>query len=1001
MPRPKNEVQLQATVELDVAENGESASVTVARAQNGESWSANRIVELLRSREITEILPRDEIERRLKPLAAGKERTTTFDAAKAESPMPPKPERPVWTSYEIPEKVRAVAEQLLASAPVPTVTREVVTRVKKKKQVTTKPAFPFLPPRQKTVEVVERESRQERVYVDPTVEGSGWVEAGRKLAFIEAADPGVSGKDIYGRPVFTAALPDTRFYAGMNVNRKRDELFAEASGFLRYGSNWAEIIPFAFHGWRVHLTKDQATCLLDLTPGSPAAPIPPAEEIIAATKEHSYPPEALLTASEIAQLVANAIAEGKPVTQLVISRPQDSLVQVAVSPDRLRAVINLRKGRGNAGTLSLKEVGAAITAAGLKSIDKKRIQTEITEFYRSRRIELKDYVLAEGKAAQKGADSVTELSVRFHSGQQTREQIEKLSNRAACAESAASLADGFPADLIEQTGPVKSDQRVMSFSEPSVGESGVDVYGQTIPGVPGTRPSFRLFEHLEQKQNVIIATADGVLDVGKDADGTVLLRVRIDTDAKVEISVSADRMSAELDVSRRIGCGKLADESSIRGAVAAAGVTAGIDDAAIRHAVALAARGERVESVIVARGEPPVRPGQRQLKYLVPLASNRGVILRRDGTADYRNQDRMNTVRSGTVIAEIIRPTAEARDGYDITGKTILSDAGNAAAEIQAGTNVAQTARVDGVTILVAQASGELIVENNTLSIRAAHAVKGDVGLQTGNIRFNGPVYVSGSVRAGFFVVAQGEIRVGEGVESSLISAEEDILVNHGVRGAGKAVLRTKKNLRIGFAEQATLLAVGDILVGSACMHARVKCNGRLAMPGERGNLIGGAIQCRYGVDAANIGSERGVKTHISFGQNYLISDQIDVEVKEIEKLKANIVRVEGLIRKTEDHPGASARPKSPRSTPELTALYHEKSKLLRIMEKRNVRLFTMRERFEEHFESEVRVRGTIYPGTTLESHGRMVEILTPKKQVSYVFNTTAGRIEERPIKDS
>ncbi len=991
MSSPKSEVQLQAMVELDVAEDGRSASVTVERAQDGETWSASRIVELLKSREITEILPRDEIERKLKPLAAGKERAVTIAAAKGEAPVSPRPERPVWTAHEVPEKVRTVADQLLASAPGPTVTREIVTRVKRKKQVIRKSPLPFLPPRQETVEVVDRETHQERVYVDPTVEGSGWVEAGQKLAFVEAADPGLAGKDIYGRPIFAAALADTLFHAGMNINRKRDELFADASGFLRYGSNWAEIIPFAFHEWNVHLSKDQATCLLDITPGSPAALLPSSEEIITAARELPYPSEALLPAAEIAQLVADAVADGKPLTELAISRTQDTLIQVSVSPDRLRAVINLRKGRGEAATLSLKEVGSAITAAGLKSIDKKRIQTEITQFYRSSEVELKDYLLAEGKAPQKGADGVIELSVRFHSRQQTEEQIEKVSNQGSSAESSASLKGEFPANLIEQTGPVQAEQRVLSYSEPLVGEAGVDVYGQTIPGIPGSGPTIRLFENVEQKRNVVIATADGILDVGKDESGAILLRVRTDADAKVEISVDSDRMNAVLDVSPRVGCGRPADEQGMRAALAAAGVTAGIDDAAVRHAVALTARGERVEAVVVARGEPPVRPGQHQIRYLVPLASNRKVVLKEDGTADYRNQDRMTTIRSGTVIAEIIRPAAEARDGFDITGKTVPADSANAATEVQAGTNVARTERADGVATLVAEASGELIVENNLISIRAAHAVKGDVNLHTGNIRFNGPVYISGSVRAGFFVMAQGEIRVGEGVESSLLSSDEDILVNHGVRGAGKAVLRTKKNLRIGFAEQATLLAVGDILVGSACMHARVKCNGRLAMPGEKGNLIGGTIQCRDGVDAANVGSERGVKTRISFGQNYLISDQMDVEVKEIEKLKAGIIRLDGLIRKAENHPAA----------PELTALYHEKSRLLRIMERRNVRLFTLRERFEEHFESEVRVRGTIYPGTTLESHGRMLEISAPKKRVSYVFNTTVGRIEERPIKDS
>jgi len=319
--------------------------------------------------------------------------------------------------------------------------------------------------------------------------------------------------------------------------------------------------------------------------------------------------------------------------------------------------------------------------------------------------------------------------------------------------------------------------------------------------------------------------------------------------------------------------------------------------------------------------------------------------------------------------------------------------------EIDLGANVTQSLRPDGTMVIVARVSGELIYDRNRISIRPSHLIRGDVDLKTGNVRFQGPVTVTGTVRSGFFVVSEGEIRIGGGVEAALLSSSDNIVLRQGVSGAGKAVLRTKKNITVAFCEQATLLSVGDIMIAASCMHSRVKCNGRLVLSREKGSLIGGQIQARNGVETLNVGSERSVKTHISFGQNYLISDHIEAESKEIEKLKEQIVKVESLIRNNEQS-GAVARLRQSDTPKDNAALYQEKSRILRTIEKRNMRIFMFREKFEEHFESAVKVRGTIFPGTVLESHGRSLEISTARKNVQFVFNTTAGRIEERPLSD-
>ena len=70
----------------------------------------------------------------------------------------------------------------------------------------------------------------------------------------------------------------------------------------------------------------------------------------------------------------------------------------------------------------------------------------------------------------------------------------------------------------------------------------------------------------------------------------------------------------------------------------------------------------------------------------------------------------------------------------------------------------------------------------------------------------------------------------------------------------------------------------------------------------------------------------------------------------------------------------------------------------LKLIERRTERLFWLREKFEQHFDAEVTVRGTAYPGVILESHGRTFEVVREMKKVVFYFNREKGIIEDRPI---
>jgi uncharacterized protein (DUF342 family) len=249
-----------------------------------------------------------------------------------------------------------------------------------------------------------------------------------------------------------------------------------------------------------------------------------------------------------------------------------------------------------------------------------------------------------------------------------------------------------------------------------------------------------------------------------------------------------------------------------------------------------------------------------------------------------------------------------------------------------------------------------------------------------------------GMVQSGFTVVSEENIFVEESVQGALLSAGDSIRIEKGIVGEGKAVLRAKKTIRARFAEQATLLAVENIHLANACLRCTVKCNGKLKLESDKGNVVGGRVYCKLGLEAMNVGSEREVATEIHFGQDILVQDQLEREQRQSDQLKSRNAEIERKITHLKRTAADDQRG--------LQELHAEKHRNLQRMQMHSKRIFILAERLEQHFPSEITVRGVVYPGVVLESHGRRRQVKTALREVVFFFNTTTGRIEEKPLNE-
>ena len=176
--------------------------------------------------------------------------------------------------------------------------------------------------------------------------------------------------------------------------------------------------------------------------------------------------------------------------------------------------------------------------------------------------------------------------------------------------------------------------------------------------------------------------------------------------------------------------------------------------------------------------------------------------------------------------------------------------------------------------------------------------------------------------------------------------------------------------------------------INDYCFRCVVKTNGELVMTGEPGSFIGGNAHAARGMRVRNLGDYKTVRTIISFGQDYLIKDKIEVYEKQTQENLLELNRIEAEL----VNPAHDAE--------HIQELREQKVILLKSNTALGLKVFKLKENFESHIPSKVTITGTVYPGVILESHGRYYEVREPLSHVVFTFDAEKGRILCTPIED-
>jgi uncharacterized protein (DUF342 family) len=277
--------------------------------------------------------------------------------------------------------------------------------------------------------------------------------------------------------------------------------------------------------------------------------------------------------------------------------------------------------------------------------------------------------------------------------------------------------------------------------------------------------------------------------------------------------------------------------------------------------------GKPVKDVLIALGKKAI-PEVPSFFELDPTLKNPEFPSMDIPRIDYKTVSPFIMVKKDQMLA-VLKEAFEGQDGRNIHGEIIPKGILN----VQ-GVSCEQNTRCED-THIFSNIDGRLINNNGALSVDEVLIIKGNVGYATGHISFPGDIIIEGFVAEGFKVVSGGSIMVKETLDATEVIAKKDLIVNGGIIGHGKALLKIGGSVKAKFVRNCRIAARSDVNIEAEIVNSSVFTLQHLFM-GDKGSIVGGEIYAVHGIKTAFIGKDSGKSTQIHCGIDFTVQQELE-----------------------------------------------------------------------------------------------------------------------------
>lgn len=371
--------------------------------------------------------------------------------------------------------------------------------------------------------------------------------------------------------------------------------------------------------------------------------------------------------------------------------------------------------------------------------------------------------------------------------------------------------------------------------------------------------------------------------------------------------------------------------------------------------------GNRVycTDILVAKGIP-MEPGvDASITYMFDTEKTFRPEVDENDNIDFHHLNMISHVAEGDVLA-VLSPAVDGKNGTTVQGLEIASKK-PIRMTLNGGSN---TALSEDGNVLTATVSGHVELQRGKVVVNNIYQVRGNVGVGTGDIEYDGSVRVTGDVLAGYSVTASGDILVDGVVEAAFLTAGGQIVLANGMHGDVKGALKAEGNITAKFIQACTVESGGDVTSGSI-LHSKVTAKNSIVVSSKRGVVNGGEYKAGTLISVVTAGSPSKTNTQLEIGadisvlENFRSLEKVLVD-KRLEQRKARQTfdiaarRMEGMD------------PLPPDKAEYMDSLQNQLSMLEVEVGELMIRYNQIKEELEGNEQGRVIVKGDVYEGTRI-----------------------------------
>jgi len=429
------------------------------------------------------------------------------------------------------------------------------------------------------------------------------------------------------------------------------------------------------------------------------------------------------------------------------------------------------------------------------------------------------------------------------------------------------------------------------------------------------------------------------------------------------IAISQDRMSATITLRERVRKNSLTREDVVA-AIEEASIS--VDDQIeprIKSFLDQVNKTGKCESPHLIAEGVPAQNAQDETLIWTPTFQAQADEWQDDAAVNYYPTRTVVTVQKGDLIGHI-SPAKDAKAGTDVTGEEVAGH--GIPSTLTLDSTLQRNAETNEVT---ANASGVVVVQDDTLTIQPRSCVTGSVCIETGDIKISGHLFIEDRINDGMACTAKGSITVGGAIEAARVYAGGGLYVRKGIIGRRTGLVQSDGAIIAKYMTDANTVCQRDLIVSAQLMNSYT-CVGGLVFA-TTASIIGGATYARLGIHVATLGSSANVPTKIVVGVNAR-------DVRRIAEIDRRSLKIQDVIKRIR-FAIDSVSAKGDQSTDQQTSLARELETKIQASEGLLLQDQIRREECVANIQSDepsfVEISDIIFPKVTIQIGDRATSI--------------------------